>query len=73
MLSIYEINLLQSQNERLKKQNEELQNEVKKLKMNYQRIFEIEKKKPEERTEEEEKFLKYIYHMEELQAGLDVE
>ncbi len=43
------------------------------FKIDYQKYFELEKKKKEEMTQEELKFYKWMYHVEECQSGLDGE
>lgn len=40
-------------------------------KIDWQRYYDLEKKKKEEMTEEEWAFYKWMYHVEEFQAGLD--
>lgn len=39
--------------------------------IDWHRYFELNKKKREEITEEEWEFYKWMYHIEEFQAGLD--
>ena len=39
--------------------------------MNWNRYYELSKLSKEEMTEEEWEFFKYMYHVEEVRAGLD--
>lgn len=41
--------------------------------VNWQRYFELEKKKKEDMTEDEKEFFNWMYHVEEFQSGLDGE
>ena len=41
--------------------------------VNWQRYFELEKKKKEDMTEDEKEFFNWMYHVEECLAGLDGE
>lgn len=41
------------------------------MRIDWQRYEKLEKKKREEMTEEEWEFFKFMYHVEEVQAGLD--
>lgn len=43
------------------------------FRVDWQRYFELEKKSREDMTEEEWEFFKYMYYVEECQAGLDGE